>query len=596
MATTLTHRPETRSGRVTLTGSEALVRALRAAGIRDVFGVAGGSLVRVLKAVADDPDLRYVGVRHEAAGGFMAAATFAATGRLALALGEQGPGSLNLLSGMGNAFNNNLALVAVTSSPPTTLSRPFHGMFMEWDAQSAYRAYTKHSAQANAAARVPQLVRDTVRAALTGRPGPVHLDLPTDVLFEEDEFDVAELEAPLESYVPALRPGGDPAAIERAADLLAGAERPLVIAGGGVARSDASHELRDVVRLLGALGTATQMGIGAVDSTAPDFIGHGGVIGGPAVLRALREADAVLAVGVRFSSWMWDGHAPAVRGGPGQRVVHVDVDAAVPGRLVPVDVPIAGDAKTVLGQLLEALPAGGERDDAWKQSLVDEYRRHRAAIDELAAQEREPMHPATLAKELGEWLPDDALVVYDGGHTTFWSNELTPATETRTRFHDPGMAHLGFGTPYALALKHAFPERTVVNTIGDGSFGFTIQELDTARRYGLDAIHVLHDNAAFGIIRAGQEANGFELGGDLVGTDYVAIGRSFGCHAERVTRREEIKPALDRAAASGLPAVVDVEVCFEPYPSLDAFRRMAMPPAASRARPRPRAPQGPGTP
>jgi thiamine pyrophosphate-dependent acetolactate synthase large subunit-like protein len=576
MATTLT--PEAKTERVTLTGSEALVRALKAAGVREVFGVAGGSIVRVMKAISDDPDLRYVGVRHEAAGGFMAAATFAATGRLALALGEQGPGSLNLLSSMGNAFNNNLALVAVTSSPPTTLSRPFHGMFMEWDAQNAYRAYTKQSAQANAAARVPRLVRDAVRQALTGRPGPVHLDLPTDVLFEEAEYDLAELEAPLESYLPASRPGGDPEAIDRAAELLARAERPLVVAGGGVARSHATAELREVIRALDALGTATQMGIGAIDSTAPDFIGHGGVIGGPAVLRAMREADVVLVVGCRFSSWMWDGHRPAVGGGPTQRIIQVDVDPAMLGRLVPVDVVVAGDAKAVLAQLLDALPAGGDRDDGWRQSLVDEYREHRAAIEALAAAERGPMHPATLAKELGEWLPPDALVVYDGGHTTFWSNELTPATATRTRFHDPGMAHLGFGTCYANALKHAFPERTVVNTIGDGSFGFTIQELDTARRYGLNAIHVLHDNSAFGIIRAGQEANGFELGGDLVGTDYVAVARAFGCHAERVTRREEIRPALDRAAASGLPAVVDVEVCFEPYPSLDAFRRMAMPP------------------
>jgi acetolactate synthase-1/2/3 large subunit len=335
-----------------------------------------------------------------------------------------------------------------------------------------------------------------------------------------------------------------------------------------------------MMRALGALGTATQMGIGAVDSASPEFIGHGGVIGGPAVLRAMREADAVLAVGVRFSSWMWDGHSPAVHGGSEQRIVQVDVDPAMLGRLVPVDVALAGDAKAVLGQLLEALTdrTVADGDDAWSRLLVDEYRTHRAAIDELAAQDSRPLHPATLAKELGEWLPDDALVVYDGGHTTFWSNELTPATDTRTRFHDPGMAHLGFGTPYALALKHAFPERTVVNTIGDGSFGFTIQELDTARRYGLNAIHVLHDNSAFGIIRAGQEANGFELGGDLVGTDYVAIAQAFGCHAERVTKREEIRPALDRAAASGKPAVVDVEVAFEPYPSLDAFRRMAMPP------------------
>lgn len=566
--------------RVRLTGSEALVRTLKAAGITEWFGVAGGSLARVLKAVAIDPDLRYVGTRHEAAGGFMAAATYAGTGRLAVAIGEQGPGSLNLLSSMGNAFNNNLAVLAITASPPIAHSRPFDGMFMEWDGAAAFRAYTKSSATVNTIARVPQYVREALRAALTGRPGPVHIDLPSDILLGSDEFDVAELDAPLSSYLAEPRTAGDAAAIERAAELLLQAKRPVLIAGGGVARAEAEPEFRELMHRLHATGTSTQMGIGTVSTDDPAFIGHGGVIGGPAGLRAMREADVVLSVGCRFSSWMWDGHVPATPGPPQQELIQVDRDADMIGRMIPVSVPIAGDAKVVLRQLLEAVEgrtAAAPADSEWVRGLVEEYREHRAKLDALAAQELEPMHPATLARELGEWLPEDALVVYDGGHTTFWSNEFTPATEPRTRFHDPGMAHLGFGTPYAIALKLAYPERTVVNTIGDGSFGFTIQELDTARRYGVNIINVLHDNAAFGIIRAGQQPNGFELGTDLAGTDYVAIAQAFGCHGERVTRREEIKPALERAAASGLPAVVDVQVFFENYPSLDAFRRMAMP-------------------
>ena len=227
-ATTDVTTPEAREGapeRVTLTGSEALVRSLKAAGIIDFFGVAGGSLSRVLKAVAEDPALRYVGTRHEAAGGFMAAATYAGTGKLAVALGEQGPGSLNLLSSMGNAVNNNLALIAVTSSPPTVLSRPFHGMFMEWDASTAFRAYTKASAQVNSVERVPQFVREALRAALTGRPGPVHIDLPSDVLLGSGEFSIAELDAPVGEYVAEPRTAGDPGAIHAAAQLLARAER-----------------------------------------------------------------------------------------------------------------------------------------------------------------------------------------------------------------------------------------------------------------------------------------------------------------------------------------------------------------------------------
>ena len=187
------------------------------------------------------------------------------------------------------------------------------------------------------------------------------------------------------------------------------------------------------------------------------------------------------------------------------------------------------------------------------------------------------MHPAVLARELGDWLPEDALVAFDGGHTTFWSNDLTPALEPRTRFHDPGMAHLGFGLPYALALQAAFPGRTVVNVTGDGAFGFTLAELDTARRNRLPVVTVIHDNAAWGVIRFGQQRSGFDLDTALTGTDYAAVARAFGCHGEWVTEAEQIRPALDRAVASGLPAVVDVRVRFVPHPALARFAAMGRP-------------------
>jgi thiamine pyrophosphate-dependent acetolactate synthase large subunit-like protein len=572
----------TRRERIELTPAQALVRVLKNAGIVDYYGVAGGMLTAIMREVHGDPDLRYTGVRHEAAGGFAAAGQFAGTGRIAVALGEMAPGTANLLSSMGNARNNNLVVLAITTTPPREHTHPFHGMFMEWDARAAYRPYTKYSEQVNDPARVPEVLRAALREALTGRPGPVHVDLPADIsMGPAIEWDPAELDAPLEQFLPPRRPPGDPDAIARAAELLANARRPLLIAGGGVLRSEAAPEFRALVAALGAPATATQMGLGSVDSTAPGFIGHGGVIGGPAVLRAMREADVALAVGCRWSSWMWDAGTPAVRGLPDQHLIHADIDPTMVGRRVATSVPIHGDAQVVLRQLLAAL---GERHDVashldpeWLTDLEAEYRVHRAACDQLAMQEIRPMHPARVAKEVGEWMPADGFAVYDGGHTTFWSNEFTPAVQPRTRFHDPGMAHLGFGLPWALALKLRHPEKTVVNITGDGSVGFTIQELDTLRRYRINVITVLHDNAAFGIIRAMQQAAGYEMGGRLEGTDYVAIARGFGCHAERVTRPEEIKPALDRAAASGLPAVVDVETFFEHHPSLAAFRSSSSP-------------------
>jgi thiamine pyrophosphate-dependent acetolactate synthase large subunit-like protein len=274
----------------------------------------------------------------------------------------------------------------------------------------------------------------------------------------------------------------------------------------------------------------------------------------------------VLAVGCRFSSWLWDGSAIAVRG----RLVQVDVDPLIVGRARPVDVGLVGDARAVLEQLLAALGPGAA-DPEWRAGLAAEHRAARAAYLEAADDGDAVLHPAALADALGRALPDDALVVYDGAHTSFFTNDLTPATAPRTRFHEPGMGHLGFGIPYANALKLAFPDRPVVNITADGAFGFTLQELDTARREGLDAVHVIHNNSAWGVIRLGQRRAGFELGTDLGGTDHVAIARAFGCHAERVTSAAEVGPALERALASGRPAVIDVPVRLVPHPGLPRF-------------------------
>jgi thiamine pyrophosphate-dependent acetolactate synthase large subunit-like protein len=552
------------------TAGEALVRMLVACGVRDAYGVPAGKLAGFMQPLAGS-EIRYVGTRHEAAAAWMAAATFQATGRLAVCFGESGPGSHNLVGGLGTASNNNLAALVITSGAPPHLAYPFSGTVMAVDNQALFSGCTRWGAVVRDAHRLPELVHRAVREALTGRPGPVHLEIPAEVMDARVDYPVRLLDAPLDQVLPAPTVPEGPA-LERAAAILLAAERLLVISGGGVAVSGATPELRALVEQLGAAATATQMGLGTISTADPRFFGHGGIVGGGAVRRAMSEADAVLAIGCRFSAWLWDGSEPFVRGWPEQELIQIDTDASAIGRLRPVSVGLQGDAKATLRALAGALDGrGGAASPEWLDSLVEEYAAYRRQLHTLGADGLEPMHPAALAEEIGAALPADSLVVYDGGHTTFWSNDLTPATSPRSRFHEPGMAHLGFGIPYALALKTHWPERTVVNITGDGAFGFTIQELDTARRYGLAAVHVIHNNAAWGVIRLGQSRRGFEFGTDLEETDYVAIARGFGCHAERVTRPEEVRPALERALASGLPAVIDAQVRFEPHPGMRYF-------------------------
>lgn len=565
-----------------LTGAEALVRALAAEGVRHVFGVVGGKFAPFLHALSRQQALRYIGLRHEAAGPMMAAAVHAGGGPVAVALGEMGPGGLNLASGVGGAFNNRLPMLALTTNQHRAAAYPGTGMFMDLDTKALFAPITKWNAVVHDGRRIPQLVRTAFREALAGRPGPVHLDIPQDVLaapveFADDEFALtpAHTRGPLR-----LRPAA--ADVEAAAAVLRAARRPLVVAGGGVVASGeaAVAALRRLAARLRAPVVPTQMALGAVPSTGPGseaWIGHGGLIAGEPVWRAFEEADVVLAVGCRWSSWMWDEHGPLVR--RSHRLVSINIDASALGEPAPHAVAMQADAAEALADLEAALgdtPAL-QVEDTWLPGLKRRRAAHDRLLADLAAAQAadgEPMHPAALAHAIGQALPADALAVFDGGHTTFWSNDYTPVHAVRTRLHEPGMSHLGFGLPAAMALKLLHPSRPVFNVTGDGAFGFTVQELDSARRLDLPVVNILHNNAAWGVIRMGQKRADFELGTSLDGTDYAAIARGFGGHGETVTRPEEMAPAIERALASGKPAAIDARTRFEPHPATPGFGRM----------------------
>jgi acetolactate synthase-1/2/3 large subunit len=559
---------------VKLTGAEALVRCLEAERTAFAFGIAGGKLGPLLHALANTPSIRYVGLRHEAAGPMMAAAAFARTGTMAVALGEMGPGGLNLASGMGVAFNNNLAVLAITTNQHRAASYPHSGMFMDLDSRALFAPVTKWNAVVTDPRRMPEVVRTAFREALSGRPGPVHLDIPHDVLAAE--FDVADDEFDVEPSrtraVDSPRPNRE--AIARSAVLLAAAHRPVIVVGGGAVLSGAEDEVRQLAASLGAPVVPTQMALGVITSDSPHFVGHGGLIGGPAVLAAIEQADVVLSVGCRYSSWLWDEAGPLVR--RTHRHVNVNIDPSALGAPALHDVGLQADAREALQDLIGELRGQDVTvDDGWLPSLRDLRATYRGLLTAMAA-EREPvMHPAALASAIAEAMPHDSLAVFDGGHTSFWSNDFTPVHDVRTRFHDPGMAHLGFGLPYAMAMQLTDPDRPVFNITGDGGFGFTLQELDTARRYQLPIVTVIHNNESWGVIRQGQSKQfGFELGTDLEGTEYAAIARGFGCHGECVSDIDEVAPAIERGLSSGLPSVIDCRARFVPHPAMAAFGSM----------------------
>ncbi len=561
------------AGTVALNGAQTLVRLLQAERVPAAFGIVGGKLAPLLHALSLS-NIPFHGTRHEAAAPMMAAAVFASTGRMAVALGEMGPGGLNLASGAGVAFNNNLAALLITTNQHRAAAYPHSGMFMEMDTRAVLAPLTKWNATVADARRLPELVRTAFREALSGRPGPVHLDIPQDVLaqmvvWRADEFDVS----PARSRATA---GPRPAAssVHEAVALLRTARRPLLVAGGGVVHAGADALVRELAQRLHAPVVPTQMALGVVATTHTAFIGHGGLIAGDAVKRAFEHADVIVSIGCRFSSWLWDERGPLAR--REHTLININIDASALGAPALHQVAMQADARLALQDLLAALPVGATATQAdWLPSLRAVRAAYVERLQVMAGDTHATMHPAALAHAAAQALPPDALAVYDGGHTSFWSNDLTPVHAVRTRFHDPGMSHLGFGLPYALALQLMHPGRLVVNLTGDGAFGFTLQELDTARRLKLPVISIIHNNAAWGIIRMGQRmALNFEFGTSLADTDYSAIARGFGCHGEVVEDAREISAAMARARASGLPAVLDCRTKFLPHPATPAFGSM----------------------
>ena len=547
------------------TCSDLVIECLSLAGVDHCFGIASGKMAPLMRALSEQNAVRFIGVRHEQAAAMMATGVELGTGRLACALGELGPGGSNLVPGVANAFADNVPLIAITTSNASHLTGPDRGTLMDLDLAQLFRPITKDSLALTDPRRTAEVLRRAVRAALSGRPGPVHVTIPADVLAAPAPDTPAPTRA---DFAPPPRNHPDPALVAEAADVLAKADRPLVIAGGGAVRSGASGGLLAIADALGAPATATQMGIGAVPSDHPGFIGQGGIIGGAAVIEALEQADAVLAVGCRFSSWLWGADGPLIS--PKAQLVQVDADPAALGRNARVAVPLLADARAGVEAIAAALPQHKAPDTGWRDGLTARYRAALAAVDTATPIKGLP-HPARYAELLDEMLPEDALVTYDGGHTSFWHNDRLSAPAPRTRFHAPGLALLGIGLPYALGLKAVHPDRHVICTTGDGSVGFTIQELDTARRYHLPVIVVVHNNAAWGVIRAGQRKAGFEFGTELEGTDYAAIARGFGCAGHTVRTEEEFRAAMAEALAYDGPSLIDCLTTFQGHPAMRYF-------------------------
>jgi len=544
-----------------ITGGELLLKCLQQEGITTLFGILDGSFNPFL-AKLDDYDMRFVNTRHEAAAAHMADAYARIRGEPAVVIGGIGPGASNMISGVITAYAEGSPLIVFSGQRRRSIIYPDRGgSFQNVDLLGLYRPVTKWSAGVRDWRRLPELIRRAFREATTGRPGPVYVEIPEDVMKGTGDPAGVDVWSP-DQYRPVRPAGADPALIAAAADMLAAARYPCLHAGTGVSWACAWDEFLALADHLSAAMTTSLGARGVVPEDHPRYFHP---LNRAALEAARSEADVVLAVGGRLGeldNW-GKGASWGVVGQ--QRLIQVDRDPTAIGLNRPVDLGIVGDARAVLAALLDEVKkrtAARQEHDRWEayRALGGEWQAQNAGS--LYAREGE-INPGRMVQVVREFFPRDAITVMDGGNTSLWTASFNPIYEPRSYLYTAKFGHLGTGLPYAIGAGMAAPERPVYLISGDGAFGFNIQELETARRYGVNITAIVSCDSGWGMERSSQF---FAQLSSLVECDlypetrYDLVAQGFGCHGELVRTPDELRPALERAAAADKPAVVQVMV------------------------------------
>jgi len=553
------------------TGGRAVVELLKAEHVRYVFGIVGATFLDVLDALYDDTSVQYINVRHEQAGAFMADGLARVTGQPGVCLVTSGPGATNLLTGVGAAYVAHSPVVVIVGG----LASEHYGKdaFQEFDLVGMFRPVTKLAVQITKADRIPELLHAALRVAMTGRRGPVFIEIPRDVLHDHVP---SVTPAAVGSYRPAHPQPPSPDAIREAARLFAQAERPLMLVGGGANWAGAGEE---VVRLSDryAIPTITAYGRNdAVPNAHALYIGPLGRAGSPEAAAACRRADLLLVVGSRLGQFTTHFDDRYVR--PGTRIVQIDLEGRDIGRYYPVAVGIQADAREACLALLDALAREGARPTSteWRKE-AEAFRALRAA--RLAADARldaHPMKPQRVYAELRRVLPPDTIVALDAGAAPAYGYDRLAFSTPRTFLTPLDLGGLGFAFPEALGAKLGRPDAPVLAIHGDGGFLMNAQEIETAVRHGINAVTIVMNNNCWGSEKAYQKHfyGGRYIGCDIGNPRYDEFARLFGAAGFYVDKPEQVGEAVRAAFAAGKPAVIEIPIDPDEFPTpVQAVRR-----------------------
>jgi acetolactate synthase-1/2/3 large subunit len=535
-------------------GGELLLRVLEQAGIDTLFTLHGGHLDAIFQA-SHGRDLRLIDTRHEQAAGHAADGWARTTGRPGVAIVTAGPGFTDCVTAISNAYLDCVPTLFIGGAAPLREAEtlPLQGGI---DQVAMVAPVTKWAHRVTNTERIPDLATQALRIATSGRPGPVFLELPIDVLFAR--IDESRVRIP-SKIGPDTAPAPSPEAVERTIELLHAAERPAILAGGGAWFSGAGRELLAFAERTGTPVFSNAKAHGLVPGDHP-LCGRGFGNLGAAGRAGAGEADVVLVLGARFG--MFTGGRDSRLIPSSASVIQVDIAAEEIGRNRDVDLAIAADCRETLRALDAAAAARDWPEHAgWLQSIQQVREAHHALFAQAMENDKPPIHPYRLAAEIAKALPRDAIIAADGGETASWMDMVA-------HVHGGGhwMSHgylgcLGTGMPFAIAAKVAHPENPVLCIVGDGSVGLNFAEFDTMVRHDLPIVTVVNNDQIWGMSAHGQDliyGEDRRVVTDLGPTRYDLAAQGFGCHAEHVTDPRELPAALERAFKSGKPACVNV--------------------------------------
>ena len=537
-----------------MTGARIVIESLIKENVEVVFGYPGGAIMNVYDELYKQDKFKHILAKHEQGAVHMADGYARATGKVGVAFVTSGPGLTNAVTGIATAYTDSIPLVVISGQVPTTAIGT--DAFQEVDAVGVTRPITKHNFLVKDVKDLAFIIKEAFYLAKSGRPGPVHIDIPKDVTVASTKFEYPE-KIELKTYKPTYK--GNKRAIKRAVEAIKKAKRPVFYIGGGSVLSGASDIIREIVKFTKIPSVETLMARGVLRYDCPYLLGMVGMHGTFAANMAMNDADLIISLGARFDDRVTGKIDEFAKNAD---IVHIDIDPSQIGKVVETKYPIVGDVKLVLEEMMPLLFDGidTERYKEWRDIL----NRYQELYPLKYKDSDEVIKPQWVIEKTGEIAPEDAIISTDVGQHQMWAAQFYPFTYPRQLITSGGLGTMGFGFPAALGAKEGMKDRVVINFTGDGSIMMNIQETLVGYKYNLPVINIILNNNYLGMVRQWQtmfyEDRLSETDLSDVQPDFVKLAESMGAVGYRVSKKEEFEKALKDALEAKRVAFIDVQV------------------------------------